>query len=248
MKLADRLIQNTISLCTAIQVRDIRIGLGYTCVELSDGSMGLAATPEGNPYASCTHMEQAGNLHNLTPEELTRGLASPAPLKRAVGLACCNALNQRVKRNVFEQEAISLLEIKQDDHVVMVGHFAPLVARIRATGCRLDIVERNPAKPGITDPRQGFSLLSRCDVAIITSTAIINDSVDDLLERLQNTRSAVMLGPSTPLVPEAFTETGITQLSGAYTTHAGKVKTIVSQGGGTRLLKKHLRFVSLWVR
>lgn len=68
MKLADRLIQNTIYLCKDFHVRDIRIGLGYTCVELSDDSAGLAATPTGNPSASCTHMEQAGKVKTIVSQ------------------------------------------------------------------------------------------------------------------------------------------------------------------------------------
>jgi hypothetical protein len=53
-----------------------------------------------------------------------------------------------------------------------------------------------------------------------------------------------MLGPSTPVCPEAFADTGITQLSGSYVVDVDRAKTIVSQGGGTMLLKKSLRFSS----
>lgn len=58
--------------------------------------------------------------------------------------------------------------------------------------------------------------------------------------------STVMLGPSTPVCSEAFTGTRITQLSGAYVIDAAlkQAKAGVSQGGGTMLLKKSIRFAS----
>lgn len=248
MNLAKRLITSAKTLCDGVRVQDVRIGLGYTCVELSDGSAGLASTPDRTYSGSCTHLRHAGSLVGLDAAELLDGLRSDLPLERTLGLAVCNALSRQVSRNFLETEAISLLEIQKDEHVVMVGFFGPLISKIKALGCRLDIVERNPVKPGVIDPEQGFAALSQCDVAIITSTSIINNSVDDLLAGLRKSRSAVMLGPSTPLFPEAFAGTRITQLSGAHVLDKERVKMTVSQGGGTMLLKKQLRFVSVKVQ
>lgn len=245
MDLSNKLISAARPLCNRARIRDIRIGLGYTCVELSDGRAGLAATPRLEPHGSCTKLRSAGTLLGMQADELLEDLACSIPLQRAVALAVCNALNMEVQREYIRKEALELLGIQEADHVVMVGHFAPLVPRIKACGCRLDIVEQDPAKPGITDPEQGLVLLAQCDVAVITSTSIINSTADQLLGRLQKARQAVMLGPSTPLFPEAFAGTGITQLSGSRLLDSESVKNIVSQGGGTMLLKKHLEFVSL---
>ena len=245
MNLVQRLIDFAMPLCHGIHVRDIRLGLGYTCVELGSGDTGLAGTPGRLNPGSCSYTTHAGSLSDLGTETLLNGLNSHDPLERAIGLAVFNALSRRIDRDFVEQESISLLGIRKDDHVVMVGYFAPLISRVRETGCRLDIVERNPAKPGIIDPGQGLAALSRCDVAIITATSIVNGSADGLLESLRKNRSAVLLGPSTPLCPEAFTGTRVTQLSGAQVADAEMVKRIVSQGGGTRQLKRGLRFVSI---
>jgi uncharacterized protein len=245
MNLAQRLINIAHPLGSGLHVRDVRIGLGYTCVELDDGSAGLACTPARSHSGSCTHLKRAGSLTGLTAGELLSGLESDYPLERALGLAVCNALNQRIDCRYMDEDSIALLDLREHDHVVMVGFFGPLVARIKATGCRLDIVERDAAKPGVIDPGQGLAALAQCDVAIITSTSIINNTVEELLSALRKTRSAVMLGPSTPLFPAAFAGTRITQLSGSHVMDREAVKMTVSQGGGTMLLKPHLRFVSL---
>lgn len=248
MDLNTKLLKKAEPLCHGAFIDDVRVGLGYTCVELSDGRAGLAWTPEKEQGSSCTKLSRAGTLIGLQAEELLQGLLSVHSLNRAIGLAVCNALNLREPRNYVHTDAIELLRIKADDQVLMVGYFEPLVPRIRALGCRLDILELDTAKPGITDPWQKLPCLARCNVAIITSTSIVTNTINDLLNGLQNISGAVMLGPSTPLYPEAFAGTGITQLSGIQVLDNAGVKNIVSQGGGTKLLKKHLKFVSLEVK
>lgn len=226
-------------------VADVRIGLGYTLVELSDGRAGLAWTPQGGA-ASCTHLPRAGRLLGEDATTLLSWLAASGDLERAVGLATFNALNQRVDRGGLEEDAVDLLQLRPSDKVVMVGHFAPLLGKIRKSGCQLTVVEMRGGIPGTVDRDRGMSELRQCDVAIITSTSIINGTVSSLLAALGSCRSAVMLGPSTPLCPEAFAGTAITQLSGAYLLpDAGAAKEVVSQGGGTMILRPMLRFVSI---
>ena len=245
--LAARLVAFATPLCEKLTVRDIRIGLGYTCVELSDGSVGLAWTP-GDRAASCTHLKGAGGLIGLPAGNLLAWLTGPDHLARAIGLAVFNAINMNTERAFAEEEALDLLGITASDHVVMVGHFAPVIPKIKATGCHLDVVELDGGKPGIIGAIEGNQALERCDVAIITSTSIINDTIDGLLAKLTRNRSAVMLGPSTPLCRQAFLGTRISQLTGVRVLDAEAVKNTISQGGGTMLLKKHLRFLTEMVQ
>ena len=231
--------------CLDNALADIRVGLGYTCVELSDKAAGVAWTPGRNPASSCTHLRQAGFLHELKEEEALALLDDDNHLGRAVGLATFNAINSRIERQTNDVEAISRLDIRETDHVVMVGHFAPVVSRIKKTGCRLDIIDLNPGKLSTIDQVSVPEMLGQCDVAVITATSIINNTVDELLDSLQRSRAAILLGPSTPLCPEAFQESRITQLSGSRVGDTENVKKIVSQGGGTMLMKKHLSFVNV---
>ena len=123
----------------------------------------------------------------------------------------------------------------------MVGYFRPLVARLKATGCRLDIVELSP-RPGeaFLTPEQGEAALTHCEVAILTGTSLINGTLDGLTASLGRPRAAVLLGPSSPLCPDVFQGTPITHLAGARVRDAEAVLQIVSEGGGTMLLKQHM--------
>jgi len=227
-------------------VKELRFGLGYSCVELSDGRMGLAWTPD-QKTCSCTHLEAAGQIAGQSAEKILGWLNCDNPLERTAGLAVFNALNSRKERLFTEGEATSLLKIQPGDHVVMIGYFAPVVPSIKATGCRFEVVELDPDKPDVITPVMGFRALEECDIAIITATSIINGTFDSLAAALKRNRAALILGPSTPMCPEAFAGTRITQLSGSYVKDHDKVKMIVSEGGGTRLLKKHLRFANTMV-
>lgn len=233
--------------CQDAFLADVRIGLGYTYVELHDGKAGIAWTPGRDGSTSCTHLPKAGQLHECSEAEALQLLTGEGHLERAIGLATFNALNSRVKREVDQMEAIARLELSADDRVVMVGHFAPLIPRIKKSGCQLDVLELNTSRPAQVDLRTDHEILTACDVAIITSTSIINNTIDRLLGLLRQSRAAVMLGPSTPVCPEAFAGTGITQLSGSMVSEAAQVKQVISQGGGTMLMKKHLQFVNIGV-
>ena len=124
----------------------------------------------------------------------------------------------------------------------MVGYFGPIVAGLKGTGCRLDIIALN-ARPGETlTPEQGREALACCDVAIITGTSLINGTCDGLLACLRWPRAAVLLGPSSPLCPDAFEDPPITHLAGARVRTIDAVLQVVSEGGGTMLLKKYMDF------
>jgi uncharacterized protein (DUF4213/DUF364 family) len=245
--LQQKLIDCGHKLAAGKKIREIRFGLGYTCVEIDDGHIGIAWTPE-NKTQTCTHFDKAGSIAGTNAEEVLEWLALPSPLAKTAALATFNALNASVTRDSSDAEAISLLQLKPTDHVVMIGHFAPVIPAIKASGCRFEVVELNHDKPDVISAAEGLKALELCDVAIITSTSIINDTCDGLLQALKRNRAGVMLGPSTPMCPEAFADTRITQLSGSLVLNNDRIKQIISEGGGTRLLKQGLRFTSVMVR
>jgi hypothetical protein len=229
-------------------VADVRIGLGYTAVMLKSGHAGVAWTPRSDP-PSCTHFQGAGTLSGLPVEQLlTFLLDEKSGLVRAIGLATANALLATLPRPVtLREEVISTLNLNPGDKVAMVGYFGPIVAELKKIGCRLDIVELNP-RPGETiAPDQGREALAACDVAILTGTSLINGTCDELLQSLGRPRAAVLLGPSSPLCAEVFAGTKITHIAGSRVREAEALLRVVSEGGGTMIMKKHLDFETVLV-
>jgi len=226
-------------------VADVRIGLGYTAVRLECGHAGVAWTPKSDAPC-CTHFQAAGTLAGRPAVELLAFLVDEnSGLARAVGLATANALLSSLPHPpTSREEVISSLNITPDDSVAMVGYFGPVVTQLRKIGCRLDIIELNPhhgAGETLT-PEQGREVLAGCSVAILTGTSLINGTCDELLAGLGSPRAAVLLGPSTPLCGEAFSGTKITHLAGSRVREADAVLRVVSEGGGTMLMKKYVDF------
>ncbi|HTP24721.1 MAG TPA: DUF364 domain-containing protein [Anaeromyxobacteraceae bacterium] len=230
----------------SVAVSDVRVGLGYTAVRIEGGATGLCWTPSGDP-GSCTHMNQAGTLAGRSARELLQMLAEPSRvLLRAVGLATANALLTAMPRPVALQgDVLATLDIGAADRVAMVGYFAPLLPSLRESGCKLDIIERKPAKPGTVSPEIGRAALASCSVAIITATTLVNGTCDEVLSSLGEPRAVVLLGPSTPMSPQAFTATPVTHVAGAWVQKPDDVLRIVSEGGGTQLLKRYLEFATI---
>lgn len=244
-----RLIGHLMPQAEPATVIDVRIGLGYTAVRLDSGHAGVAWTPR-EKAAGCTHLRSAGTLAGRCAAEILAMLADErAALSRAVGLAAANALLAAATRPATSrEEVVSSLGITSDDRVAMVGYFAPVVARLQKSGCRLDVVELNPFHgEGTLTPEQGRGALSTCTVAIITGTSLINGTFDAVCGQLGNPRAAVLLGPSSPLCGEVFDGTPITHVAGSRVKDPDAVLRIVSEGGGTMLMKRYLDFETIVV-
>jgi uncharacterized protein (DUF4213/DUF364 family) len=239
-----RLIELLLPRSEGFSVADVRIGLGYTAVKLDSGHAGVAWTPK-EAAASCTHLGAAGGLAGRRAEDILSMLADEnSSLARAVGLAAANALLAiSPEPDAGREEIVSSLHITSGDHVAMVGYFAPVLGKLKKTGCRLDIVELNPHRgKGTLSPGQGKEALAACTAAIITGTTLINGTFDEVTASLGNPRAAVLLGPSSPLIGRLFEGTKITHSAGSRVTDPEAVLRVVSEGGGTKLMKPYLSF------
>lgn len=218
-------------------IGDVRMGLGYSAVRLSSGETGLCWTPKGGNRC-CQQFSAAGTLSERPATDLLEGITHPdSALKRMLGVATANALGMAwTQAPSLGGELLPILNLGPGDHLVMVGHFAPLIPGIRRTGCRLSIVEANPSE-GELDREQGLAALKQCTVAIITATTLVTGGLEEYLAALGSVRAAVLLGPSVPLFPDVFRGTGLTHLAGSRVLDGERALKIVSEGGGTPMLK-----------
>ncbi|MBN1190393.1 MAG: DUF364 domain-containing protein [Dehalococcoidales bacterium] len=222
---------------------DVRIGLGYTSVRLNNGNLGLAWTAR-SVSESCTHQKRAGTLAGSTAQELLEMLiADGNPLARSIGLATANALAAGLPHpESTSEDTLDIVNIQSSDRVVMVGFFGPLIPELKKTGCKLDILELKTDKPGTMSPEEGKESLASSSVAVITATSVITGTIDELLAGLGKPRAVIILGPSSIMCPPVFSGTPVTHIGGAWVLDAQAVERIVSEGGGTMILKKYLDF------
>ena len=165
-----------------------------------------------------------------------------------MGLATANALIEPPSADaVDDREATTYLNLQKGVKVAMVGLFAPLVARIQATGAELAIIEKNSARIEILGDAEKKDALKSCDVAIITATTLLNNTFEEIINLLGTPRAVAIMGPSTPLMPAIFRNTPVTHLGGVIVADSSRVMQIISEGGGTPVLRPYLRFVNLMV-
>jgi len=231
-----------------IPVKEVRIGLGYTGVLLEDGNAGVAYTFKGKHSDGCAMFTGERPLAGKSSHKLLDYLGSPETAESAVGVATANALVNRERGIGVEGDVLDILMIKETDRVGMVGFFGPLIPSLKKMVRELLIFEQItvPAK-GLFPADHAYKELPACDVALITSTSLINGTMASLLEASHNCREIVLLGASTLLLPEIFKPLGADLLSGIIITDPVGIFQIISEGGGMRFFKPYIKKVNIKV-
>lgn len=223
-------------------IADVRIGLGYTALLLDDGGCGLSGTVSEGAQGCCTLLAQAGELIGKTALEVAEYAASSDPVSSSVGLATINAVLNR--QGESGPSPLELLPI-DNARVGMVGYFEPFIPELYRRSSTLYIFERRPLSEEVLPDWSAERLLPTCDVAIITSLTLVNDTLDHLLELAQG--EVALVGPTTPL-SRVFASHGVSHLFATVVTDPQRIMTIISQAGGTQRFKGGAKKVYLHLK
>lgn len=243
--MVDKLIDYAAARAAGRKIKDVRAGLGYTCVMLEDGACGLAYTFRNEMGHGCSILGDAGRLIGRDAGEILSWAKHRHLLKASIGLAAANAvINNHAGIEWRTGNVVEALELGPSDTFGMVGDFGPILMHIRGKTEKIYVFEKNPPEgSGLYREEDIPAYLPRCDVAVVTSTSIINHTIDGVLAHCRNARSVCLVGPSTPLCPEVLREHNVTLLAGSLVLETDRALEIVSQGGGTMSLKPVCRQV-----
>ncbi len=248
MGVSQRIIEQLSDVAGRQRVRRVHVGLIYTAVQLDTGDVGVAYTfPQAR---ECTGNKCGGGLllEGRTAAELIGGLAGGNLLASAVALAAVNALlaGALPPPGTREADILDSLEIQRGDRVCMVGCFVPLLAPLADLGVSLKIFDQTP-KAGSRPAEEVEEHLPSSQVAIITATSLINNTLDHLLDQAASCREVAILGSSTPLIPEAFSGTPVSCLAGIRIQEPEGVLRSIAEGQGFCVFKRYVSKVSLRV-
>jgi len=225
----------------AAGVTEVRLGLGYTAVQLDHQRYGLAYTLRDDLPEGCGVISVAGTLQGRPASEIAQWARSTNPLESAVGLATLNALAE-VPPTAKVGDLLAELKVTSDDVAGMVGYFGPFIEPLRRRAKALHVFERHPAvDSGVLPESAAVEILPQCGVVILTATTLLNRTLDDLLACCRSAREVAIVGPSTPLLPAVFASGGVTLLSGVQVVDGQRVLRVISEGGGTRQLGSAVR-------
>jgi len=219
-------------------VRTVLIGVHWTVV--CSRFCGLASTFVGDKPHGHDPARSVGHLHEKSARELAEYARSDNLLEASIGVAAINSLLAVDESGAAEVNAVDvLIEHGRSKNVALVGHF-PFIPKLRSAVGQLWVLEQRPAE-GDYPAEAAPDLIPQADVVAITSSALINHTLDGLLSLCCPEALVMMLGPSTPLSPLLFNH-GVSILSGSMIVNEAAVLRTVGQGAtfqqveGARLL------------
>ena len=229
-------------------VLEIEIGLFWTAVlvETEGGQFcGLASTmssPE-HGHAGQPAVRDAGRLHQYSARKLAELVRSQGHTEVSVGLAAVNALLPRPRKFVDLPAEEYIARQGSQSRVAVIGHF-PFVEALRVNVQELWVLELNP-QDGDFPASSAPEIIPQADILAITSTSLINHTLDGILRHRKPGAKVMLLGPSTPLTPLLF-DFGIHVLSGSIVEDSEAVLRYVKQGANFRQIKKQgIRLVTM---
>jgi len=242
------LVEKALPLARAKKIKRMCVGINYTMVDVERCGPGLAYTDLGEKKYCCEVGEEL-SFWKRPVDIVLKGYLSAHPVEVAVGLASINALlNNRkdVLSETVEGEILSEIPLGEKDEVLMVGYFASVFERLRGRVKKVWVFDK-----GFEDPGFGLrEVASKAKLAIISASTLVNKSFDSVIEELEGVKEVILMGPSTPLVPEVFRFTPVTWLCGSVVLDAeGLFKRVCEGKGAPAFFKsKVLKKVSLRVK
>ncbi len=230
------------------RITSVTIGLKYTAVTTDDGGMGLAWT---DPAAfGCGKSKGYHDYEGALATDLLPLLDDPSPMNRTLALALVNALNYHEACELPDDTSdggwMDAFAIGSGTRVAMVGFFRPLMKKFEARGAIVEVLDDHQGVGYRSDflPKLG----GWAEVLLLTSTSILNQSAEEMLAHLApEVTRVIMLGPSTPMIPDAFTHLPVTVLAGTVPVDQEAVLKAVRHGQGTPVIHRFSRKVCAWI-
>ena len=210
----------------------------FGALELDDGSLGLSYVLLDRALDELAQGSAQRRLAGADALEIARGWVDGSGVGRTIGFAAVNALT----RHLFDRagfvppaaaDSIGGLAPQRGEHIGMVGFFPPLVKQVTAGGARLTVLE---LRADLAGARDGFRItldareLEGCDKVLMTSTVLLNDTLDEVLAHCRFARALAMIGPGASCLPDPLFRRGVTLLGGTWITDAEGFKRALAGG------------------
>ncbi len=234
------------------RLEDVRVGIFYTGVKLSTGYGGVSYTMVRTITEAmrCPKVLMAGEIAGMSVSDALK-LSEEDTIFSAIGVATINAASQSLifdemknRYNIIVgRDALDVISINPSDNVVMIGAFPSYVKRLIHEVKRLTVFDDNksalmelglPTEPGISLENS----LKDASVVIITGSAFVNKTIEDLLELSSNAKEVLVVGPTASMLPDPLFKHGVTAVGGMRITDVEKMLRVVSEAGGTQALFK----------
>ncbi|HLW22159.1 MAG TPA: DUF364 domain-containing protein [Sphaerochaetaceae bacterium] len=215
-------------------IGEIHIGLGYTAVLLQDGRCGICATLCDRSHALMVNKDSNDYEGRSALQLLRHVRGEDAHLSRVMAIALVNALNQPFANSLPEtpQDWHRDLGLPEDASIAMVGHFSPVFERFEETGFTVKTLDLGW---DMGNPEEFYPwATSEADALVITGTSLVNNTLESILDRFRGKDIPILLlGPSTVLHPEVYTDLPIRYIAGSVVIVTKDILKAVRNGRGS---------------
>jgi hypothetical protein len=218
----------------------IHIGANWvlSVVFSADGTRraGMASAPGGR-------FSPGGNVFQGEAATIAKLIRSDEPLHASVGAATLNALLHVNDDLLTEIDAADWLsEHGANRSVAIFGRFPFIDDEIKPAAAQVWVFERDPLE-GEFGLNAVPDVLPQAEIIAITSSALVNHTLDAILPHISPAAQVMMLGPGTPLSSKLFAF-GIHLLSGVQVININQAIESVQEGVSFRNMRG-LRRVTL---
>jgi uncharacterized protein (DUF4213/DUF364 family) len=227
MQILDDLL-NTLDM--DVPVRSVLVGAHWTVV--CSRHCGMASTFMSSHPHGHNQVHDVGQLHLKSARELAELALSTELMEASIGIAAINSLLEVEASQAVESNASEVLaRLGRGKNVALVGHF-PFIPQLRPAVGQLWVIEQNPRDDDYP-AEAAADLIPQADIVAMTSSALINHTLDGLLSLCPAQATVMLLGPSTPLSPVLFNH-GVNYISGTQVIDESAVMRTVGQGASFR--------------
>lgn len=195
----------------------------FGALQLENGSTGIFFIGLDKTFHKSAKKVDLKAMIKTNPLSLVSKISSQDIFDRTIALGAINAIshflfNQINFQFTYSENILTVMNIQPDDLIGMVGYFPPLVKRINNIGSQLIVVE---LKEELIKKTSNWEItldkekLRECNKIICTSTTIINNTLEDILEFTRDADLFALIGPTAGFLPDPVFKRKIDILGGS---------------------------------
>ncbi|MFX0071830.1 MAG: Rossmann-like domain-containing protein [Candidatus Hermodarchaeota archaeon] len=196
----------------------------FGAIELEDGTIGVIYINLSEKVKERGSNTDPMEFVGMNIFDLAKKFSSSDKFEKTIGLGAINAISQYIfKKSDFQfdlaTDSLGLVDLNSKDKVGMVGFFPPLVKIIEELDIPLVVIELNMNLVQTTEKWEvtlDSNRLKECNKVLITSTTVLNSTVDSILEKCSHAEKISMVGPTAGFLPDPLFKRNIDVIGSTF--------------------------------
>ena len=248
-KLREDIYEAALPLLEGRTVTDVVVGLSMLGVELDNEAISVGYTVRENLGGGCSIFPYVQSLTGMKAEEAAKWFVDGKDdVQRGIGAAIINCASQKLELEDSDSDEHPFgLTLTPADTVGMAGMIRPAIMRMKKFQPKFMIFDKGKCSSGnaeedIYPMALQEELLPKCTVMTMSGTSLVNGTAAGLFRMSPNARETVLIGASTPMIPDGYRNTPVTVLAGSWWRYEDKpvIWKMITQAAGLKVLGRYM--------